>query len=88
MDPQSYKSVQKWFGISSTRNANITINEKTEITEQHVKDALEKLKNRKSSGWNKIVNELLKYGEDILIKQVQVLIPKQLHKINFLMNGE
>lgn len=68
---RGYPSLRKRTGKCFARNANVTIDEITDITEQDLKRALEKIK--KSPGEGEIVNELFKYGGNI-------------HKIKFLRN--
>lgn len=51
---------------------NVITNRKTEKTETGVKQGIEKLKNRKSSGEGQINSEHLKYGENCLVLQTPI----------------
>lgn len=54
----------------------MTNNEQMTITFTKVKDAIQKLKNRKSPGLDHIYNEMLKNGGDILHEQMQKMSSK------------
>lgn len=52
----------------------ITREEGVNIEQQYIQEALTKLRNRKSPGKDDIPNELLKYGGQVLIQELTVLI--------------